>query len=122
MEKEPIQYTPNMFFQCYIVDRLDFWEGFAEKMQELGFEMDCCKSFEEYRKNSQLQLKPAHSEREERKNILYLLEHADRQIVGNYLFSMWRYYTHWSNGWNHYDVDFLRRIVTILENKFEQKS
>ena len=49
MEKEPIQYTPNMFFQCYIVDRLDFWEGFAEKMQELGFEMDCCKSFEEYR-------------------------------------------------------------------------
>ena len=39
---------------------------------------------------------PEKSKRDKRRNILYLLEHADRQIVGNFLFSEWRYYTHWA--------------------------
>ena len=119
MKKKQIKYVPGMFHQCYIVDNFEFWEIFPEKMWGLGYEMDACNSFEEYRKKSKLPLKPAHSEREQRRNILYLLEHAERQIVGNYLFSMWRYYTHWSYGWNHHDVDFMRRIVRILEEKYK---
>ena len=121
MSKKQIKYTHGMFHMCMIVDGLDSWDmfQFPEKMWGLGFEMDACNSFEEYRQKSKLPLKPAHTKREERRNILYLLEHANRQIVGNYLFSMWRYYTHWSCGWDHYDVDFLRRIVRILEKKYE---
>lgn len=123
MNKKPIKYTPGMFHMCMIVDGLDCWDmfQFPNLMWGLGFEMDACNSFEEYRKNIKLPLKPAHSKRDERRNILYLLEHADRQIVGNYLFSMWRYYMHWSWGWDHYDVDFLRRIVLILEDKYKKE-
>ena len=120
MKKATLQYTPGMFHLCMITDDLDFWDGFPEMMGGLGFEMDACNSFEEYRKKSKLKLNQATSERENKRNILYLLEHADRQIVGNYLFSMWRYYTHWSYGYDHYDVDFLRRIIRILEDKYKK--
>jgi len=123
MKKKSIQYTPGMFHMCMVMDGLDFWDTFhfPEMMWGLGYEMDSCNRFEEYRKKSKLPLKPAHSEREKKRNILYLLEHADRQIVGNYLFSMWRYYTHWSYYYDYYDVDFLRRIVRILEDKYAQE-
>lgn len=106
---------------CKIADGLDSRDmfQFPEMMWGLGFEMDAYESFEEYRKKSKRLLKPAHSERERKRNILYLVEHADRQIVGNDLFSVWRDYTHWSYGRDHDDVDFLRRIVRILEDQFE---
>ncbi len=122
MKKEPAnKYTPGMFHLFKIVDNLEYWTGFPEMMWGLGYEMDACNSFEEYRKNSKLKLKEPHSKRENYKNILYLLEHTPRQIVGNYLFSEWRYFTHWSWGWDHYDVDFLRRIIEILESKSVEK-
>ena len=120
--KKKVTYKPGMFHLCKITDALDYWDGFPEMMWGLGFDMDCCTSFEEYRKNSKLKLKPAHSKRERYRIILYLLEHADRQIVGNYLFSEWRYFTHWCTGWDHYDVDFLRRIIGILESKYPDAS
>ena len=66
-------------------------------------------------------LNQSHSKREKYKNILYLLEHADRQIIGNFLFSQWRYFTHESSSWDHYDVDFLRRIIRILESKYTEE-
>lgn len=72
-----------------------------------------------YRKSSKLKLKEGETEREEKRNILYLLEHADLQIVGNYLFSHWRYLTHWAYSYDEYDVDFLRRIIYILEAKYK---
>jgi len=122
MEHKAIKYTPDMFHLCEITDALDFWDGFPEMMWGLGFKMDCCKSFEEYKKQSKLKLKPAHSRRDGFRNDLYLLEHADRTIVGNYLFSMWRRYTHWDYRYDHYDVDFLRRIISILEKKFEEEN
>ena len=96
---------------------LDNWEGFPELMSNLGFVMDCGHSFDDFQKNCGLTLKHPISERERKRNILYLLEHAGAQIVGNYLFSEWRYFTHWSNGYDEYDVDFLRRIIAILESK-----
>ena len=81
--------------------------------------LDAYNSFREYEKQSTLKLKPAGSKREERRNILYLLEHADRQIVGNYLFSTWRDYTHWCIPYgDEYATDFLRRIIAILESKY----
>ena len=121
-KKEKIQYFPGIFDVFKHEDRLDFWSAFPGIMWGLGYEMDCCRSFEEYSKLSPLKLQEPHTEREEKRNILYLLEHADRQIVGNYLFSEWRYWTHWAMApASKYDVDFLRRIIAILEAKYEEK-
>ena len=114
-----MQYTHGIFSKYEKENNLDLWNGFSELMLALGFQMDCCHSFDEYQTNCGLVLKEASSERDRKRNILYILEHADRQIVGNYLFSMWRYYTHWSYGYNFYDVDFLRRIIAILKTKYE---
>ena len=102
-------------------DNLNVWENFPETMWGLGYEMDCCNSFEEYVANSSIELKPATTEREQKRNKLYLLEHAERQIVGNYLFSEWRRLTHWEDSYDQYDVDYLRRIITILESKEAEK-
>ena len=110
-------YSPGIFDAFKQEANLDLWEGFPEMMWSLGFEMDCCHSFEEYREQCGLVVKPASSEREEKRNTLYLLEHAESQIVGNYLFSEWRYFTHWSYGYSEYDVDFLQQIIVILESK-----
>ena len=53
-----------MFHPCMITDDLDYWEQFPMMMNGLGFKMDCCKSFEAYRKHSKLKLKPAKSKRD----------------------------------------------------------
>jgi hypothetical protein len=119
-DKGKLTYTPGMFHLYMITDALDFWDEFPEKMWGLGFEMDCCNSFEEYAKQVKLKKDISSWTREGKRNILYVLEHAPQQIVGNYLFSMWRYFTHWNNGWSHYDVDFLRRIIRILETNYEK--
>ncbi len=64
---------------------------------------------------------PEKSKRDKRRNILYLLEHADRQIVGNFLYSEWRYYTHWAlpGEYDPYITDYLQRVIRILESKYE---
>ena len=114
-----IQYTPGLFDQYKSIDRLEDWEGFPELMWGLGFDMDCEHSFNIYRDQNSLGSKKSSSERDKKREILYLLERADRQIVGNFLFSRWRYYTHWAMWpYDEYDVDFLRRILAILEFKY----
>lgn len=117
---KPIKYQPGIFDTYKAKDDLYYWDGFPELMWGLGFEMDCGESFREYRDNSTLALKEAHNEREEKRNVLFLLEHADLQLVGNYLFSEWRYYSHWALRYDEYDVDFLRRIIAILETKYSK--
>ena len=117
---KPVKYQPGIFDKFKIMDDLYYWYGFPELMWGLGFEMDCGHSFEEYRAKSILSLPESHTDREEKRNILYLLEHADLQIVGNALFSYWRYYTHWALQYNIYDVDFLRRIIVILEARYSK--
>lgn len=119
---DDLKYVPGIFDRFKQQDRLERWTDFPDLMRSLGYEMDCCKSFNAYREQSKLRLKKADSERQEKRNILYLLEHAERQIVGNYLFSQWRYYTHWADSYNEYDVDFLKRIIVILETAYEQES
>jgi len=87
-------------------------------MWGLGFELDYYHSFELYRKRSNLKLKPSHSKREERRNLLYLLEHADRQIVGNFLFSEWRKYVKCELSYDQFDLDFIFRVMDILESRY----
>ena len=97
---------------------LEEWTYFPQIMSDLGFEMDCNHSFDAYKVNCGLQLKKANSDREQRRNNLYVLEHADRQIVGNHLFSEWRYLTHWNMAAvNEYDIDYLHRVIDILNEK-----
>ena len=121
MKKEAnLQYTPGMFNEWKSEEILDRWDHFSEIMWGLGYDLDYFESFEKYRKQSKLNIKEPHSEREERRNTLYLLEHADRQIVGNYLFSKWRSYTRMDYyTCDEYGLDFLRRVIAILESKYE---
>lgn len=99
-------------------DTLEEWIWFPKIMSAFGFEMDCDHSFDSHKSNCGLQLKKASNERERRKNDLYVLEHAERQIVGNHLFSQWRYYTHWNMApVNKYDIDYLHRVIDILNAK-----
>lgn len=115
-----IDYIPGIFEKYKSDSNLDNWcEEFPDMMWALGYDMDCCHSFEEYAENCKLNLKTPKNEREKKRNILYMLEHADRQIVGNYLFSYWRYLTHWTlYGYDEYEVDFVMRVIKILEDKY----
>lgn len=95
-----------MSFDKYLLDPvLDHWNGFPEFMEQLGFVMDMGESFKSYSADCGLHMKKPATPREEKRNNLYLLEHADRQIVGNYLFSYWRYLTHWAGPYSEYEVD-----------------
>ena len=109
---------PGLFDEFKVQKILDRWDKFPGIMWGLGFELDYYHSFEVYRKQSNLKLKPPHSKREERRNLLYLLEHADRQIVGNYLFSEWRKYVKCELSYDQFDLDFIFRVMDILESRY----
>ena len=115
-----IDYMPGLFNKYKAEPKLDNWcYEFPEVMWALGYEMDCCHSFETYADNCKLNIKTPKNDRKQKRNILYMLEHADWQIVGNYLFSYWRYLTHWAMyGPSEYEVDFVMRIIKILEDKY----
>lgn len=126
-KERTIEYFPGIFDFFKTQDDLYLWDALDSKddmnkfpnvMWGLGFEMDCCESFDKYYDSLKKSLQEPSSRRENFKNKLYALEHADISIVGNYLFSEWRYYTHWSYGYDEYDVNFLKRIIMILETKF----
>ena len=110
---------PGLFDEFKVQKILDRWDKFPGIMWGLGFELDYYHSFEVYRKQSNLKLKPPHSKREERRNLLYLLEHADRQIVGNYLFSEWRKYVKSELSYDQFDLDFIFRVMDILESRYK---
>lgn len=117
---KPVEYYHGIFDKYKESSSLDSWLDFPELMWGLGFEMDCGESYQEFLKICGLNLKEPKNEREEKRNCLYALEHADRQVVGNELFSYWRYLTHWSmNGYTEYDVDFVKRVIKILEDKYD---
>lgn len=128
MKNERIDYYPGIFDKLKNEQNIERWDldgscSFTELMWGLGFEMDCCKSFDEYCKSVGIDIHSgSKSERERRRRILYALEKAPIGIVGNYLFSYWRYLTHWSFGYSKYDEDMLKRILLILEGKYEEVS
>ena len=121
---EQIEYSEGLFDRFKQEPDLDQWTelGFDLIMWGLGYEMDCCESFQKYIDVSLLKVKMPNSEREEKRNNLYYLEHAPREIVGNYLFSYWRYLTHWSYSYDKYDVDYLIRIIAILEKLYAEEN
>ena len=114
-----IAYYKGIFDKYKTEENLDEWVDFPDIMWGLGFEMDCLHSYDDYEKNCGVKLKEPKNERDKKRNYLYVLEHSDRQMVGTFLFSYWRYLTHWSYGYTEYDVDFLRRVIYILEKKYE---
>ena len=116
--RKKIEYYPGLFDEFKVQKILDRWDKFPGIMWGLGFELDYYHSFEVYRNQSNLKLKPPHSKREERRNLLYLLEHADRQIVGNYLFSEWRKYVKCELSYDQFDLDFIFRVMDILESRY----
>lgn len=120
-----ISYDPKLFDPFKHEDNVDNWYDlhFPEIMWGLGFEMDREESFFNYAVNCGLSVKKPNNERERKRNDLYILEHAPRQIVGNYLFSYFRYLTHWAYcSHDPYDLDYLRRIITILEKLYNNSS
>jgi hypothetical protein len=116
-----MSYIPGMFDEFKNENNFERWTHFPDLLWGLGYEMDCRHSFEEYQRQSKIELPPQSSKREIRKNTLLLLERADRQIVGNFLFSEWRYYTHWTmpGECDEFITDYLQRIIVILESKYD---
>ena len=112
----------SVFSKFKLEPNLEKWDGFPELMWDLGFEMDCEKSFAEAKESCGLNLKEAHTRRENYRNELYILENSDTEIVGNYLLSVWRYWTHWAcSPYDEYELDFIRRIISILEDKLSSQ-
>lgn len=119
---KPIKYHPGLFDKYKNIDNLDEWKDFPELMWGLGFEMDSFESFPFKKDFDKLKLKEPKSNREEKRNFLYILEHESLQVVGNYLFSHWRYLTHWAYFYDNYDIDFLKRVIKILEDKYDNNT
>ncbi|MCI9536239.1 MAG: hypothetical protein HFG53_15815 [Lachnospiraceae bacterium] len=64
-------------------------EGFASECFSLGFEMDCGKAFESVYGSA------AFHNADDVKKISSSVQ--DVQILGNAIFSKWRYFTHWAH-------------------------
>lgn len=105
-------------FQRFLSDsNPEHWidDGFADFMWNLGFEMDCYKSFDE------LYVMPdGIADKKARQDwILSKLDQATTQVVGNYIFSRFRYLTHWCD-YGYDDVEssyFFPIAFAILERK-----
>lgn len=113
----PVEYYLGIFDKYKKDDNLESWLDFPDIMWGLGFDIDAKEPYD-IAKELGLKLKEPKSEREKKRNILYILEHAERQVVGDYLFAYWRYLTHWCYGYDQYEVNFVKRIITILETKY----
>ena len=118
---KPIKYYAGIFDKFKFENDIYKWDCFPETMWGLGYEMDCEKSFQDYCLINKVGLKEPKNLRDERKNNLYILEQKKtcRLLVGNYLFSHWRYWTHWSNGYEEHTADYLHRIIDILIKKYD---
>lgn len=114
--------TPGIFDTFKREARLSKWSGFPELMNDLGFQMDTGKSFNEYKENCGLRYAKPQSKIEEQRNNLYLLEQADINLVGNYAYSHWRYLSYWTIEYDENDVDYLLDVINILEKKMNEQS
>ena len=124
--KQAIEYRPGLLepFKQSIARRehLDCWTDFPDIMWGLGFEMDCGSSFEEYKKRCGIEIGFTGSDEARNRMILSAMEHAERQVVGNYLFSEWRYCTHWAYDQDEWDYDFLEGLILLLERKYKEEA
>lgn len=90
-------------------ENLERWKDFLETMQKNGFIMDCYESYVQLFDNK------LGEEKEERQAVIKNLKTADRQIVGNFIFSHWRYLTHWSYGYDEKkEREYFKELFEIL--------
>ena len=118
---EPISYHPGIFDVFKDNPDIDRWneDHFPEIMWGLGYDLDTNNGYVNYVAHNHLSVKEPKNKRERKRNDLYYLEHAPRQIVGNFLFSYWRFLTHWAQLHdNEHEFDFLCRVIVILEGKY----
>lgn len=107
MNKDIYEFA-NYYFNLYRSPKttnLQVEEGFAEKCFSLGFEMDCGNSFEEKYPN-------ALKNNEELDKIIDSVD--DAHLLGNAIFSQWRYVTHWSYGSHLLDTEFRSWFITAF--------
>lgn len=90
-------------------ERIDDWEYFPETMLAMGFKMDCHESYIELFDDK------LGEEKEKRQAVIENLKTTNMQIVGNFIFSHWRYLTHWSYD---YDVkkerEYFKKLFEVL--------
>lgn len=115
--KDGQQYI-NIFDKYIKEENPEHWidMGFADFMWHLGFEMDCYKSFEELYPYPSDERK---TNQEKQDWILSKLKLSSTQIVGNYIFSRFRYLTHWCDyGYDETESTyFFPKAFAILEDK-----
>lgn len=107
-------------FTRYMLEpHLEKWNGFPELMWELGFEMDCYRSFEEHYMEPYEEFE---TETDRQDWIIERLQESPTQIVGNYIFSRYRQLTHWCDYGYSYEVGeyFFQRAFPLLEYKLHQ--
>lgn len=95
-------------------ENLETWENFYEVMTKNGFVMDCYESFRATFPDVQ-----GVKSTKEKGVVVEKLKSAERQIVGNFIFSHWRYLTHWCE-WG-FDVEkerkFFKQLFEVLLSK-----
>ncbi len=108
-------YKANAFHLELWFDTTETKTDFAELMWGLGFDMDCRKSYEElYPEKPRLEM----SKIQKYDLVLSNLEKCNRQVVGNYIFSEFRYLTHWSYEYNPSEAAyFFEKAFRLLEQK-----
>ena len=91
-------------------ENLEAWESFYGSMTENGFVMDCYESFRATFPDVE-----GFKSTKEKSVVVEKLKSANRQIVGNFIFSHWRYLTHWSYG---FDVkkerEYFKELFEVL--------
>lgn len=104
MEKNQLKHYVDKWNET---ENLGKWESFYEIMTENGFVMDCYESFRELFPDVQ-----GTKSTKEKSVVVEKLKTADKQIVGNFIFSHWRYLTHWCE-WG-FDVEKERKFFKEL--------
>ena len=104
MEKNQLKHYVDKWNET---ENLEAWESFYESMTENGFVMDSYESFRTAFPDVQ-----GVKSTKEKSIVVEKLKTAERQIVGNFIFSHWRYLTHWCE-WG-FDVEKERKFFKEL--------
>ncbi len=114
---QKLEYTPGMFDMFKREKDIYKWKMFPETMWGLGFEMDCEDSFMKYVEENHKKPQSYMKEEEEKAWRIRVLQEAPLDIVGNQVFSEWRYYTYWAGYIEESDHVFVHEILLVLERK-----
>lgn len=114
---QKLEYTRGMFDVFKKEKDISKWKTFPDIMWGLGFEMDSEVSFFKYVEEQQKKPLSHMKEEEEKAWRIQTLKEAPLDIVGNQVFSEWRYYTYWAGYIEESDHVFVHEILLVLERK-----